>query len=51
MIKNINTKVEYEILGQVNFLDENEELKTAYTIVANGETTTVVFPSEEYQLL
>lgn len=52
MIKNINTNEEYEILGQVNFLDENEELQTAYTIVVDGETITVNLPeNENYQII
>lgn len=51
MIKNINTNTEYEILGQVNFLNEDESISTAYTIVVDEETITVVLPSEEYELI
>ena len=46
MIKNINTNQEYQILGQVNFLNENEELQTAYTIVVDDETITVNLPED-----
>lgn len=46
MIKNINTNEEYEILGQVNFLNENEELQTAYTIMVDSETITVNLPGD-----
>ena len=51
MIKNTNTNTEYEILGQVNILNEDETITTAYTIVIDGVTTTVVLPSEEYELI
>tara|TARA_R110000868_G_scaffold16566_1_gene73976 strand:- start:2248 stop:2403 length:156 start_codon:yes stop_codon:yes gene_type:complete len=51
MIKNTNTNTEYETLGQVNFLNENEELITAYTILIDGETITVDLPSEEWELI
>ena len=51
MLKNINTNEEYEILDQVNFLDESEELKTTYTIIINGETVTIDLPNEDWEII
>lgn len=51
-LKNLTTNQEYDILGQVNFLNENEELQTAYTIIIDGETITVNLPeNEDYTLV
>lgn len=43
--------IEYEIMGQVNFLDENDVLSVAYTIIIDGVTITVVLPRDEEEYI
>ena len=45
MLKNTQTNEEFEILGQVNVLVD-EEIVTNYTIVVDGVTETVTIPNE-----